>query len=222
MQVVGKSDPVIRAKRDVGMKDGRLMGSLETDSEVQNEKGFSESETIVGLNIGMNADDSFIVAERASRAVRMSPHGVSGLVQGYVDVFEKGFSDNEEAMVLNPGTNMVDSGFIEDRVSDAFGLLLDVEHVDEVGKGLSGNCEVLKGGVNAGKLSLVEDSGSGGLGLSSGVVADLMDDGFILRMTRSKSCAREKLLDRGGQDFGRSGIVKVFGLNPSSDQEVLV
>ncbi|GBM57429.1 hypothetical protein AVEN_24204-1 [Araneus ventricosus] len=134
MKVVGKSDPVTRAKRDVDVKDGSLMGPLETDSEVQNEKG----------------------------------------------------------------------------------------HVEEHKKDFSGNGVVLEGEVNVGKLCLVDDIGSGGLGLSSGVVADLMDDGFSLRMTRFKSCVREKLLDRGGQDFGRAGVVKVFGLNLCPDQEVLV
>ncbi|GBL92601.1 hypothetical protein AVEN_123778-1 [Araneus ventricosus] len=121
----------------------------------------------------MNADNLFIVAERAVGL---------GLAEGYVDVFEKGFPGNEEAMVLYHGTNMVVSG----------------------------------------KLSLVEDSGSGGLGLSSGVVADLIGDGFDLRKPRSKSCHQDTFLVSGDQDFGRVGVVKVIGLNLSPDQEVLV
>ncbi|GBO32627.1 hypothetical protein AVEN_41520-1 [Araneus ventricosus] len=76
----------------------------------------------------------------------------------------------------------------------------------------------LEGGVNAGKSCLVEDSGSGGLGLPSGVVADLMDDGFELR---SDSCDPEKFLVSGSQDFVRAGVVKVFVLDLSPDQEVL-
>ncbi|GBN54073.1 hypothetical protein AVEN_157455-1 [Araneus ventricosus] len=80
---------------------------------------------------------------------------------------------------------------------------------------------VLKGGVNAGKLCLVEDTGSGGFGLPSGVVAGLNYDGLNLRKPRSKTCDQEKLLVSGGQDFVRAGVVKVFGLNLSLDQGVL-
>ncbi|GBM00281.1 hypothetical protein AVEN_32630-1 [Araneus ventricosus] len=137
----------------------------ETDSEVQNEKGFSENETTA--KIGMNANDLFIVAERVNRVV------VSGVTVG---------------------------------------------HIDEIEKSLSGNDLVLEGRVNGGKSYLVEVRGSGGLRLPSGVVADLMGDGFELRFD---SCDQVKFLVSGGQDFVRAGVVKVFGLNSSPDQEVL-
>ncbi|GBN36316.1 hypothetical protein AVEN_215197-1 [Araneus ventricosus] len=85
MQVVRKSDPVTRAERDVGVKDGRLMQLLETDSEVQNMKGFSESETIVCLNTGKNTDGLFIVADIVSRLIRLLPL----LTVGKVDELSK-------------------------------------------------------------------------------------------------------------------------------------
>ncbi|GBO09200.1 hypothetical protein AVEN_209066-1 [Araneus ventricosus] len=77
---------------------------------------------------------------------------------------------------------------------------------------------MLKTGENAADLCSVEDNVSGGLVLSSGVVADLMGDGFDLM---SDSCDQEKFLVSRNQDFVRAGVVKVFELNLSPDQEGL-
>ncbi|GBL89059.1 hypothetical protein AVEN_255200-1 [Araneus ventricosus] len=89
----------------------RLVGSLETDSEILNEKGFSESETIVGF-----ADDLFIVAERINRAVG------SGVTVGHIDELEKGLSGND--VVLKGGVNA--GKLVEDSVSGGLGLPSDV------------------------------------------------------------------------------------------------
>ncbi|GBL86449.1 hypothetical protein AVEN_164605-1 [Araneus ventricosus] len=61
--------------------------------------------------------------------------------------------------------NANDLFIVAERVNSAIGSGVNVGHVDELEKGLSGNDVVLKGEVNAGKLCLVEDSGSGGFGL---------------------------------------------------------
>ncbi|GBM90852.1 hypothetical protein AVEN_49815-1 [Araneus ventricosus] len=105
-------------------------------------------------------------------------------------------------------------------VNRAVGSGINVGHIDELENGLSRNDVVLKGGMNSGKLCLVEDSGSGGFGLPSGVVAVLNYDGLDLRKLRSKSCDQEKLLASKGEDFVIEGIVKVFGLTLSPNQEV--
>ncbi|GBM51649.1 hypothetical protein AVEN_43278-1 [Araneus ventricosus] len=97
---VGKSDTVTRSKINMGVKDERLMGSLKTDSEVQNEKGFSESETIVGLNTKINADNLFI------RTVG------SGVTVEHIDELEKGLFEND--VVLKGGVNAVNLCLVED------------------------------------------------------------------------------------------------------------
>ncbi|GBL80034.1 hypothetical protein AVEN_29049-1 [Araneus ventricosus] len=111
--------------------------------------------------------------------------------------------------------NADDLFIVAERVNRAVRSCVNVGHIDGLEKGLCGNDVVLKGGVNACKLCLFEDNGSGGLGLPSCVVASLNYDNFELRKPRSKSCEQEKLLVSGGQDFVRTGVVKVFELNLS-------
>ncbi|GBN00432.1 hypothetical protein AVEN_55232-1 [Araneus ventricosus] len=87
-------------------------------------------------------------------------------------------------MGLNIKINADDLFIVAERVNRAVGSGVTVGHIDELEKGLSGNDVVLKGGMNAGKLCLVEDSGSGGLGLPSSVVVGLNYDGLYLRKPR--------------------------------------